>query len=97
VLEHALNFGAARKNVSVHVCVLNFGAARKNVSARVFTLNFGATWKNVGVNNHALNLALRGVHTHNNDACGVRNVGTTQWSLVVARAMWVYVVVRQFS
>jgi hypothetical protein len=74
------------------VCTLNFGAARKNVSVRVCTLNFSAAQKNVGVQNYALNLALRGVHTHNNDACGVCSVGTVQWSLVAVRAMWVYVV-----
>jgi hypothetical protein len=54
--------------------------------------------KNVGVQDHALNLALRGVHTHNNDAHGVHSVGRAQRSLVVgARTMWVYVVARQFS
>jgi hypothetical protein len=53
------NFGAARKNVGVWVCMLNFIAARKNV----------------GVQDCAINLALRGVHTHNNDVCGVHNVG----------------------
>jgi hypothetical protein len=45
----------------------------------------------------ALKLALRGVHTHNNGACGVRSIGTTQWSLVAARTMWVNVDARQLS
>jgi hypothetical protein len=44
-----------------------------------------------------LNLALRGVHTHNNDVHGVCSVGRAQRSFVGARAMWVYVVMRQFS
>jgi hypothetical protein len=44
-----------------------------------------------------INLALHGVHTHNNDVHGVQSVGTTQWSMVVAHAMWVNVVARQFS
>jgi hypothetical protein len=48
--------------------------------------------KNVGVQGHVLNLALHGVHTHNNDAHGVHSVGRAQRIFVGAHAMWVYVV-----
>jgi hypothetical protein len=71
----ALNFGVARKNVSMQVCTLNFDATRKNVGVRVCALNFDTTWKNVGVQDHTINLALRDVHTHKNDARSVRSVG----------------------
>ena len=79
------------------VHVLNFGAARKNVSVRVCALNFGVVWKNVGVQDHVINLSLHGVHTHNNNARGLCSVGRVQRSFVGASAMWVYVVTRQFS
>jgi hypothetical protein len=90
----ALNFSVAWKNVSVQVCALNFYATRKNVSVRVCALNFDATPKNVGVQDRAINLALRGVHTHNNDARGVHSVGRAHRSFAGAHAMWVYVFVR---
>jgi succinate dehydrogenase hydrophobic anchor subunit len=38
------------------------------------------------------NLALHGVHTHNNDVRGVRSVGRAQRSFVGARVFWVCVV-----
>jgi hypothetical protein len=66
-------------------------------SVRACTLNFGVARKNVGVQYRAINLALCGMHTHNNNVCGVRSVGTAQWTMVVAHAMWVNVVARQFS
>jgi hypothetical protein len=78
------------------VCA-KFGVARKNTSVRVCALNFSVAKKNVGVQDRTINLALRGVHKHNNDACGVRNVGKAQRSFFGARVMWVYVVARQFS
>jgi hypothetical protein len=78
----------------VRVCALNFGAARKNVSVRVCALNLGPRGKML-VYRTRINLALCGVHTHNNDVRGVRSVGRAQRSFVGARAMWVYVVARQ--
>jgi hypothetical protein len=54
---HALNFGAVGVRVRTKFW--------KNVGVRVCTLNFGTARKNVGVQVRALNLALRGVHTHN--------------------------------
>jgi len=44
-----------------------------------------------------INLALCGVHTHNNDVCGVCSDGRALRSFVGARAIWVYVVTQQFS
>jgi hypothetical protein len=96
MLVCALNFGAARKNVSVWVCALNFGTTQKNSGFLVRALNFGAARKNVGVRVRALNLALRSVHTHKkcarvdihkNGARGVRRIGIAQRSLVCARAI----------
>jgi hypothetical protein len=81
----------------VQVRKLKFGTARKNVSMCVRTLNFGTAWKNIGVQVHTLNLELCGMHTHNNGARGLHNIGRAQRSLVGACAMWVYVVVRQFK
>jgi hypothetical protein len=81
----------------VLVCTLNFGAARKNVSVQVGALNFGVVRKNVGVQDHVINLSLHDVHIHNNDVHGVYSVGRAQKSFVGANVMWVYVVVRQFS
>jgi hypothetical protein len=77
--------------------MLNFGVARKNVSVRAYALNFGVARKNVGVQDRAINLALCGVHTHNNDVCGVCIIGTLQWSMVIACARCVNVVAQQFS
>jgi hypothetical protein len=82
---------------SVQACALNFSVVRKNVSVRVCALNFSVARKNVGVQDRTINLALHGVKTHNNDMRGVRSVGRAQRSFVGARAMWVYVVTRQFS
>jgi hypothetical protein len=55
------------------------------------------TRKNVGVQERALNLELHGVHTHNNDAHGVRSVGRVQRSFVGVHTIWVYVAAQQFS
>jgi hypothetical protein len=63
----------------------------------VHALKFGVMRKNIGVRVHALNLALHGVHTHNNGAHGVCSIGRAQRSLVGAHLMWVYVVAQQFS
>jgi hypothetical protein len=57
---------------------------QKNVSVRVCALNFGATQINVGVQDWVINLALCSVHTHNNDARCVHNIGRAQRSLVGA-------------
>jgi hypothetical protein len=70
---------------------------RQDIGVLVHVLNFDVAQKNVGAQEHALNLVLRSVHTHNNYACGVHSVGSTQRIFVDARAMWVYVVTRQFS
>jgi hypothetical protein len=88
------------------VCALNFGTREKCWCAGART-KFWHCRKNVGVQVRALNLALHmciciircacGVHTHNNGMRGVRSIGRAQRSLVGARAMWVYVVARQFS
>jgi hypothetical protein len=68
---------------------------KKNVSVRVCVLNIDTTWKNIGVHECTLNLSLGGVHTHDNDTCGVHSVGRAQRIFVGAHTMWVYVVVRQ--
>jgi hypothetical protein len=75
------------------VHALNFGVARKNVSVRVYVLNLGVAWKNVGIQDRTINLAFHGVHTHNNDVHGVHSVGRALRSFVGACAMLVYVVV----
>jgi len=67
---------------------------QKNVSVRVCALNFGAARKNVDVHDRVINLALCGVHTYNNDVCGMHSVGRAQRSFVGECTMWVYVVAR---
>jgi hypothetical protein len=92
-----LNFGIVQKSVGVRLCALNFGTAQKKFGEQVRTLKFGVVRKNVGVRVRTLNLALRGVHTHNNGMHGVCSIGRSHRSLVGAHAMWVYVVTQQFS